>query len=126
MKHISILFACAVLIGCEPYGAICTEQFERIILEIVDSNGQPVELDSVKTVNASDKILYSGHDDESPISGYVVLTDSEKRLVSKKGSPLAFKGWKDGAEVVTEDFTIRNEGCHIVLVDGPNQLVLDL
>lgn len=107
MKQISMLFACVVLMGCEPEGGICTKEFVMIAIEILDSSGQPVGLDSTKTVDDMGKIIYSGHDDESPISGYIVLTDSEKPLVSKRGSLLTFKGWKDGAEVVSEAFTIQ-------------------
>lgn len=111
---------------CE--GAICTTILVRVMVSITDQNQNPVALDSFKVIN-----LENGKDIT------VSLTSSELEGLQEFGQyPLIedgilgfnqeqniqFKGFINNQEVVSSDYTVGTDCCHVGLVSGDIALTL--
>lgn len=135
MKTItSLLVAVTLLVltstRCEsdsscPEDIICSMVFAQIDIRVKDANGGSVLLEKAE--------VSSPHLDEtldalakSPAGGpYLIVNDSHMPILSRdKARTFTFKGWKDGVLVVDEDFKIRHDCCHVVLVEGPKEVVI--
>lgn len=135
MKSITLLLAALALLvltstRCEsdsscPEDIICSMVFAQVDLRVKDAAGEPVVLDKAEV---SSRHLSETLDPllKSPAGGpYLVLNDSHIPILSKdKARTFTFKGWKDGVLVVDEKFEIKHDCCHVVLEDGPKEVVI--
>ncbi|MEM9000262.1 MAG: hypothetical protein AAGB24_08355 [Bacteroidota bacterium] len=108
--------------------AICTTVLVRIMVSITDQNQDPVALDSFKVVNRE-----NGNDMT------IALTPSELAAAQQFGQypliedgslgvnqerQIQFQGFVNNQEVISSDYTVGTDCCHVGLVDGNLQLTL--
>ncbi len=110
-----------------PDNLICTEVFITIPVAVVDSQQNPVVLDSHRTTNPSKAaVLVQQRVEAATDFGYPVVTDAEIKLLSLEGDSLLFQGYRGGQEVARGSFFINHDCCHVNKLSGPDTLLIDL
>lgn len=111
--------------GC-PEDVICNMMFVTISVQIVDSAGKEIKLTKARV--SSSFLENEINPLEEPMTGgnYGVLNDSHMQyLDNRKARPFLFEGWVDDALVVSQEYLIRHDCCHVVRESGPEQIVID-
>jgi uncharacterized protein YrzB (UPF0473 family) len=114
---------------CSPE-VMCTTEFSRITLQVKDQNGNPVLLDKLVSVksNTGEQILVDDLKNESSIKqgDYIVWSDLQKDKTSRDGESIQVLGYKDGIELVNQNYKIGRDCCHIEKKDGSSELVVSV
>ena len=106
----------------------CTEIFVTIEIAVVDNNQNPVALDAIEVTD-----LDSGQDWTIALSPeefaqaqstgvYPLITDGV--LGDNQERMLQFKGFQNNEQVISSDYTVATDCCHIALISGERQLIL--
>ncbi|HET8860374.1 hypothetical protein [Marivirga sp.] len=110
---------------CQRELLLCTEEFKTILLEIVDSEGNPVVLDDFYTFYDSRKKFEYEYNEAQAIEGiYPVITDAEIDELEREGTTLIFVGVKNGDNLVEHQMVIGHDCCHIQLIEGEANIVI--
>ncbi|WP_421875851.1 hypothetical protein [Marinoscillum sp.] len=98
-----------------------------ITLDVVDSNGDQVTLDSGKTYSDGQLLFSESYRSEAPVFKYpnVVITDSEIDQIAFDGTTLVFKSWVEGNPIPDQQFVIGKDCCHIEKLEGPDSITLE-
>ena len=107
----------------------CTEIFVTIEISVVDNNQNPVALDAIEVTD-----LNSGQDwtialspeefAEAQNTGvYPLITDGI--LGDNQERRLEFKGFQNNEQVISSDYTVATDCCHIALISGEPRLSLE-
>ncbi|MFC3199352.1 hypothetical protein ACFOET_17145 [Parapedobacter deserti] len=116
--------------SCED--VMCTFQFETITVKVVDGDGAPVTLDSIKVTRVSDKQdLTAG---STGIEGtfmhepgvYMLADDGydADAIPRFEETELHFEGFIGDSRVVSGDYMVTYDCCHISLVSGERELIV--
>lgn len=122
-KVIAFLFSLVFVFSCDSDSSnvICTEQYKLISLEIVDTNGLPVALDSLKVMLGECDITYEytsqGYEEAKTTGMYILLSDEWQKELENIESEIVFTGYIAGEEVVQESFRVTADCCHIQYAD---------
>jgi hypothetical protein len=120
--------------GCENNDAsdcankACTEVFKTIVVTIKDSENNPVALDSFKVTN-----LENGNDLSREINNaefeamrengvYPLFGDEYARDFSNKEVEINFKGYIDNQEIISSDYKVGADCCHVILISGDTEI----
>ncbi|MEO9477301.1 MAG: hypothetical protein ABJG41_17280 [Cyclobacteriaceae bacterium] len=137
MKHLAILSLLISIISysCNEAGTppdcsgnfACTEVFITIGVDIKNSSGQAVTLDSASVTNQKSGVSHSPSYDSYPdfASYYGIADDADLDDVDYDGTVFLFEGWLEGEKVVSEEFLIGKDCCHILKLEGPKEITLD-
>lgn len=108
--------------------ALCTNVFITINVSIIDQNQAPVALDRFEVINVQNQ-----SDVTIPISSSQFLLVQQNGLyplINDNGIGrnqelnLQFKGFINGVEVINENYIVAANCCHVNLVSGNLELVL--
>ena len=140
LSLLALLPLAAVLTGC-PFdneqgdGMGCTREFATVRVRVVDAGGTPTVPTSATVTRASGQSLVCPASDDLYKSGCVVPIRNppagpiEIELVhdgievSRTGETIRV-GAAAGALRGTAEVVVRNDGCHVAKVSGPDTLVL--
>ena len=106
---------------------VCTEEYRTIVVEIKDSEGQPVVLDSFKVVElrtGRDLTIEPGDTYMRERGFYPIFSDRYAREYKQQELQIKFIGNIGGVEVVSEVYKVGADCCHIYYVSGDLELVL--
>ncbi|MCW5898633.1 MAG: hypothetical protein KIT10_05130 [Flavobacteriales bacterium] len=127
--------AVVVLIACRydkpgdcPKDIICTMDFRSVGVQVTDTAGAPVVLDSTRTIHLAHGavVLRSSGPEPFPAgSWYAVLTDNHMSFTDTKGRDFRFEGFLGGARKAQALFRIRHDCCHVDKVSGPEVIVVE-
>ncbi|WKK85459.2 hypothetical protein QYS48_26800 [Marivirga arenosa] len=110
---------------CNLESRICTEEFRSVELEIVDDNGEYVELDNFYTFfDSRKKFEFSRNTFQQENGLYPVITDAELEELNQEGSVLVFVGEIEGKNVIEHQMLIGHDCCHVELIQGETKLIL--
>lgn len=108
-----------------PKDIMCTEDFRFVTVTVVDKTGTPVTFDRYETVRASNSTVLARKDNTEMAPGtYVIASDGEKEGISTCGEKFLFRGYRGGKKLLEEEFTLRNDCCHIERQSGRTEIVL--
>jgi len=113
-------------VGCEAIA--CTDVFVTIGVSIKDMNDAPVALDAFKVINTQDNsevtIMLSPSDFEQAqqLGEYPIMDDAN--INENQELQLEFKGFIGGGEVISSNYTVSSDCCHVDLVSGDLELEL--
>jgi hypothetical protein len=114
---------------CSP-DVMCTADFRYITLNLKDQNGNPVLLDKVISLKSrtGEQIIVDDLKNEFSLKqgDYIVWSDAQKDKTKRDGDLIQLVGYKNGAEIVKQNFTIGHNCCHIEKKDGPSELVVSV
>ena len=108
----------------------CTDELRMEFITVKDQDQNAVVLDSYQVINTQTNVILSS-----------VLTPEELDLAQQEGRypliddtnigvsqtlELQFQGFKDGTQVITENYTVTSDCCsHIDLVVGNGEIILN-
>jgi len=126
MKNIIITIitvATLFLASCEEEGVVCTTEFATVNLEVVGDSLTDyftirlITNDTIRSQETPYKINNGNYI-------YVVLTDGMRKELEGKKEPFVFKGEIDGETVISEEYTISANECHIGKDSGKDKVEL--
>tara|TARA_R110002073_G_scaffold128999_5_gene275232 strand:+ start:24760 stop:25185 length:426 start_codon:yes stop_codon:yes gene_type:complete len=141
MKHFSKVITIALFIfsvafiSCDDNEeddcstVLCTEQFVTITVSITNQGQNPVALDRIEVIN-----LQNQSDVTIPLSSSTFLLAQQQGqypIVNDSGIGknqeliLQFKGFVNGVEVVNENYVVAADCCHVSLVSGNQEVILE-
>lgn len=102
----------------------CTEEFAIIDVDIIGiTNGMIAIIDSSKTFKESNgELIYSGL--SSIYERATILNDNHISEIAKKGETFIFEAYKDGQKVISEEYVIKHDCCHVIKVSGKERINL--
>ena len=104
---------------------VCTEIFVSIIIDVLDSEGEPLQLDAYTLTNLdTEETLNLPQLTLQP--RYPIANDSMLDSLPPEGHRIEFVGIIDGVEVVRQTFLVGHDCCHVVLMEGPTTIQLSL
>ena len=135
-KLLCMLLIATTIVSCknddrpetECEDAVCTLVFVMINVTITDQNQDPVALDSFQVVD-----LENGNDMTISLSAseleqarqtgtYPLITDGVLDVNQER--QLQFRGFQNMQQVISSDYTVATDCCHVGLVSGDLQLTL--
>lgn len=140
MKKIAyVLFALLVVLSCDETAqkgdcesVACTEVFMSVQVKVKDPEGNPVALDSFKVTRLpGNEDFTREYEDETwnlfrQSGSYPIADDSDdRRLPRHTNIGLRFQGYIGSREVVNADYIVTFDCCHISLVSGNTELVVE-
>ncbi|MCX7547620.1 hypothetical protein OS188_06595 [Xanthomarina sp. F1114] len=112
---------------CEE--AICTHNIVSIDVRIKDQNQEPVALDSFEVTNIEngEDLTMQIHPDafvyHQESGQYPMISDGQVQL--NQVIDIQFKGFINDIEVISSDYKVTADCCHVALVSGDTNLVLE-
>ena len=106
----------------------CTTNIVTIVVSIVDTNQNPVALESFEVIDMEDgsEITMSLSESELEMARqfgqYPLITDGD--IGRNQEVQLRFRGFINNQEVVNSNYLVASDCCHVGLVSGDLQLVL--
>lgn len=109
--------------NCDQTDIMCTEQFISVTVQIFDINNIAIELDNFKIIrkDTGEDISNKNALDQNY---YSIIDDSYQSKLANKELTLTFKGYLDNVEVITEEYVVSADCCHIYLVSGKTKITL--
>ena len=104
--------------------------FRTVGVKVVDSKGNPVKLDRYQTVvkGTNQHLIHPEKQMPESIAGkgnYILADDNSMSIVGKNGKEVQFVGYANGMEVVNEIYVIGHDCCHIKLMEGKKEIVVE-
>lgn len=139
MKNIVYLIFFLFLFGCNNRdnnksnceNIACTEEFITILVYIKDDLDSPVALNSIKVT-----ISENGNDITREVNdlewqmfrqngAYPLFGDEYVKDYQNMELEINFKGFINDLEVVNSDFIVGADCCHVFLISGETNLIID-
>ena len=109
----------------------CTEEFITILVYIKDDLDNPVALDSIKVT-----ISENGNDITREVNDlewqmfrqngtYPLFGDEYAKDYQNMELEINFKGFINDLEVVSANFIVGADCCHVILISGNTNLIID-
>lgn len=124
MKNLLILLSLIFATACTPVdtdhcgNVDCTEEFISISITITNQENEAYVLDSYRTIVKRNSNSFINEDGVTEDGIYNVITDLEKEHTSFEGENFIFEGIKDSTIIVSEEFVVKKDCCHIYYVSG--------
>ena len=109
---------------CDIDGAICTKELRVVSVEIKDRNNEPVFLDSISvTTSGSSNVLFT--ENPTDTNGvYKLISDTEINDIVKEGTDVTFYGYSNALQIVSENYKVGHDCCHVVYINGTQVVIL--
>lgn len=105
---------------CE--GVMCTMMFAAVTVQVTDASGAPVLLDSTVTTGRRGALSFRGKAGAGGL--YTVVDDSRAKELALRTEAVVFKGYKNGQEIVREEFVVKADCCHVSKDSGPDVIAV--
>ena len=109
---------------CDP-DIMCTMEFRIIDLKVLNESGEVIILEEFYTEIDGEKIEIPEDVYEASSGSYPVATDGHMKKIKFEGSNVVFIGLKNNEIVVKHTMIIGKDCCHIQLVEGDQEIVLE-
>lgn len=119
----AVLLAGMLCYACsdEENDVICTDEFRTISVKLVGG-----DVDSFYTIRkaTSDTIVYAPDNVFLRDNFYPVLDDNYQQFIANSREVFIFEVWNDGTRILSEEYVIEADDCHIFLVEGRKEIDL--
>lgn len=111
--------------------AICTLNFVTVTVSVKDASGEPVSLDSYEIIDneTGENLATDFNGDEYQYlkeqGFYPIISDANRVQYQNSTATLTFKGIIDNKEVINEDYQVGADCCHVNLISGNTEIVLE-
>ncbi|APQ17222.1 hypothetical protein [Maribacter hydrothermalis] len=109
----------------------CTQNFVTITVSVKDVSGKAIVLDSYEVIDTQtgENLATDFNGEEYQYSKeqgvYPILSDANRLEYQNKTTTLTFKGYISNEEVVTEAYEVGADCCHVSLINGNTEIVLE-
>ncbi len=110
---------------------ICTLEFRSITVQLRDTSSNPIALDSFRVVikSSDEDITIETTVDQMngfrEVGLYPIFDDSFRTRYQNKEETIVLKGIIDNQEVISREFVVGADCCHVSLVEGETTIILD-
>ncbi|WP_415830520.1 hypothetical protein [Gillisia limnaea] len=110
---------------------ICSEEFRNITVEIKDAEGNPVALDSYRVINTVNGNELSTEINDSEFQYfrengiYPIFSDLYSEEFRQQEITINFKGYIDEVEVISSNYEVGADCCHVYYISGERELQID-
>ena len=137
---IIVAFLSLILVACNDNDdaeqqdcteAICTLNFVTITVSVKDASGEPVSLDSYEVIDneTGENLAADFNGDEYQYlkeqGFYPILSDANRIQYQNSTATLTFKGVIDNEEVINETYKVTADCCHVNLISGNTEIILE-
>ncbi|WP_234424275.1 hypothetical protein [Aquimarina sp. Aq107] len=122
----NIQMSCDDTDNCED--AICTLVLIRISVSITDQDQNPIALDSYEVINLENgenitvSLPPAEQEQELQRGQYLLIEDDV--LGVNQVQQIQFRGFINNQEVISSDYTVSTDCCHVNLVSGNLELTI--
>lgn len=111
--------------SCE--GVACQKYWEYIQLNIRTQTGTPAYLTKVRLVRKEDEAILYEYNVAEGYAGfeYTLMEDSFQKTLRNKQVEVLFLGYRNDELLVNQDFVVTADCCHVIMVEGSLQIVID-
>lgn len=124
-----LLFICVSCTGEEgKHQIVCTELFASVNISFKDTQGNFIDVEDYKVLNArTNKVLSTEKENKDTSLGqYLVVNDNNKAEFSTSGDVVLISGKHPLTKVVKQvELKISADDCHIKKISGPSEIVFD-
>jgi hypothetical protein len=109
----------------------CTQNFVTISVSVKDVSGEVIILDTYEVIDSAigmDLVAdFNGDEYEyyKEQGLYPILSDANRLTYQNKTATLIFKGYIANEEIVTETYEVGADCCHVSLLNGNTEIVLE-
>lgn len=109
---------------------VCSAEYRTIVVSIEDGEGNPVALNKYKVIDLKDGRDLSLDVSESEFQmmrergTYPIFSDKHFRDYARQELNINFTGFIEGEKVVSEDYKVGADCCHVYYVAGVLELEL--
>jgi len=131
---LTFLTCLLLLLSCtekdKACNGVCTEEYRTIVVNVEESDGSPVVLDSFKVTDlTNDRDITLQLDDttrdyQSVRGIYPIFSDKYAGDYMEQQIQIKFSGFIDGREVVSEIYKVAADCCHVFHISGELELVI--
>ena len=110
---------------------ICTEVFVTITVSVKNASGEAIRFDSYEVIDVdSGKNLTDNFNEEEnqylkEQGLYPILSDTYRVKYQNSTATVTFKGYNSNEEVINEEFVVSADCCHVSLISGNTEIILD-
>ncbi|WP_339725036.1 hypothetical protein [Maribacter stanieri] len=138
---IVVAFLSIFLVGCNNKDdtieqqdcstTICTLNYIIITVNVKDASGAAVALDSYEVIDTEtgENLATNFNGEEYQYSKeqgiYPILSDANRVQYQNKSATLTFKGYIDNEEAINEVYEVGADCCHVSLITGNTEIVLE-
>ena len=132
MNRILAIFLISLAVSCNDddcSSIACTTEYRLISVSLVDSEGNAVILDSYTVVRSDTREALSFDTDVAEFNQegqYSIAEDQHFDQIAREGTSFIFEGIINNEVVISENFLIGNDCCHVVKLEGPDSLTVDI
>lgn len=111
--------------SCEDVG--CQKYWEYIHLNIRTQVGTPAFLTKTKLVRKEDGVILYENNVIEGYAGfeYTLIEDGFQKTFRNKPVEVSFLGYRNEVLLVNQDFVVTADCCHVAVVEGSLQVVID-
>lgn len=128
----SAFFILLCISSCQQESINCTMEWRALTVKVIDSLNNPIILDDYYTTNKTTGDIFRLKDIDSYSDSvqksqgeYFVVTDNQKHWAKNGYCKVIFKGIMNNREVVSEEFGVTANVCHIGDLIGKTTIVID-
>lgn len=104
----------------------CTEQFESILLQVVNGEGELAVLDSIQVFRGEEEVtMHSVTAQPSAVGYYLIIDDSKQAEYYKKEVDLQIYGYLNEKKVVDKTVKMSADECHVFSLTEDLKVVID-
>lgn len=141
MRFSAVVFLLLVISSCNEdedltssscdEAIVCTLDFRSIVVSLRDTDANPIALDSFQVFikNSNEDITIETSADE--MNGfreqgiYPIFNDSFRARYQNREETIIFNGMIDGQQVISREFIVGADCCHVGLIEGELSIILD-
>jgi len=119
------------LSSCQEEAVVCTMEWRAYSVTIKDSSGKPIRLDDYYSQNKITGEIVRFQDNESYLDSiqksqgiYIIISDGQKHWAKYGFFKFLFKGFKGDSLLVSEEYNIEADVCHIGDLEGNLEIVI--
>ena len=105
----------------------CTLELRSIIVKVKDANDNAVLLDNVEVIDSDSKeiIIDETYNDQTSNGSFFLYGDSIEDNIINTERKLIFKGYINNNEVISSNYVVSSDCCHVFLVEGNLDLTIE-
>lgn len=109
----------------------CTQNFVTLTVSVINTSGTTIVLDSYEVidVDSGENLVENFNEVENQYFKeqglYPILNDAHRVQYQNSTATLSFKGYISNEEVVNEEYVVAADCCHVSLISGNTEIVLD-
>jgi hypothetical protein len=111
---------------------VCTMEFRTISVTLKNKNGNPISLDKFKVTSLDNEkditrpLIDMNWEENRTTGTYPIFGDEFNKEYQNKKVEILFEGFIANEKVANLTFLVGADCCHVSLIEGQSEVVLDI